>query len=238
MSKNLRTLTGKSIVAFSLAFFTTGSYSLSEDSKDNSVKKDFIKLNKDSGIIYYQRGYPSIKADLYIDKNSLNNKLPWTRLELTALLDLDNNKVGLFKASVIAKRLKIRDSPIITKEDIIKDIVKISQRYESKKDYTDKFTKDLSSLLDENLIDCYPQNYKLVVDSSEKSISISSYDDKGNLVKSSTLFNEEKIDAYNSWISQRMNEDFDEIQDENREGRENHLSYLKEKLSDSLTVNK
>lgn len=241
MSKKFRTLSEKSLLAFLFSFYLT-SASLSEDKiilEKKIIDSNYIRTNDKEGIIYTQRGHQAIKADLYIDKTTLNNSYPSTRLELTALLDLENTKVGIFNAFTLAKKSKIRDSPIIVKEDIINDFVKISKSYEDKRTYKEKFTKDLSLLLDESLASSYPPKYKLIIESSEKLTIISSYDSEGNFLENSKfVFTDEKASAYNSWISERIKEDFEEIQDEKREGRETHLSYLKDKLSESLTVNK
>lgn len=241
MSHNFKTLSEKSLLAFLFSFYLT-SASLSEEkniSSNEVIDSNYVRMNEEKGIIYTQRGHPAIKADLYIDKNTLTNSYPSTRLELTALLDLENTKVGIFNAFTLAKRLKIRDSPIIVKEDIIKDFIKISRAYENKRNYKEEFTKDLSLLLDEALASSYYPEYKLIIESSDKLVIVSSYDSDGKFLENSKfVFIDEKANAYNSWISERIKEDFEEIQDEKREGRESHLSYLKDKLSDSLTVNK
>ncbi len=230
MSHNFKTLSEKSLLAFLFSFYLT-SASLSEEKNiftNKIMDSNYIRMNDEKGIIYNKRDHKAIKADLYIDKDTINNNYPSIRLELTALLDLENTKVGIFNAFTLAKKLKIRDSPIIVKEDIIKYFVKISKDYENEINYKEKFTNDLSSLLDESLASSYPPKYKLIIESSDKLVTISSYDSEGNLLENSKfIFIDEKASAYNSWISERIKEDFEEIQDEKREGRETHLSYVR-----------
>ena len=226
---------------FNLASYNNFSLSQDKDQKisiDNKTNSEYIKLNNEDGIIYKERDYSAIKADLYIDKNTLNSKYPSTRLELTALLDLQNTKVGIFNAFILAKRLKIRDSPIIIKDDFVKNFRKISRDYENEDDYTKEHTEDLVSLLDEGLLNSYEPGCKLVIENSDKLLIIFSYNLEGNLIENSKkIFEDKRINAYQTWINNRMKEDFEEIQDETKDGRETHLTYIKKSL-ETITANK
>ena len=234
----------KGILPFFLFNLTlSNNFSLSQDkdqkiSINNKTNSEYIKLNNEDGIIYKERDYSAIKADLYIDKNTLNSKYPSTRLELTALLDLQNTKVGIFNAFILAKRLKIRDSPIIIKDDFVKNFRKISRDYENEDDYTKEHTEDLVSLLDEGLLNSYEPGCKLVIENSDKLLIISSYNLEGDLIENSKKkFNDRRVNSYLIWIQKRMNEDFEEIQDETKDGRETHLAYIKKSL-ETITANK
>ena len=226
---------------FNLASYNNFSLSQDKDQKisiDNKTNSEYIKLNNEDGIIYKERDYSAIKADLYIDKNTLNSKYPSTRLELTALLDLQNTKVGIFNAFILAKRLKIRDSPIIVKEDFIRNFREISGDYENKENYPKEFTDDLISLLEDSLLDSYEPGCKLVIENSDKLLIISSYNLEGDLIENSKKkFNDRRVNSYLIWIQKRMNEDFEEIQDETKDGRETHLAYIKKSL-ETVTANK
>ena len=234
----------KGILPFFLFNLTlSNNFSLSQDkdqkiSIDTKIGLEYIRLNNEEGIIYKERNYSAIKSNLYIDKNTLNSEYPSTKLELTALLDLQNTKVGIFNAFILAKRLKIRDSPIIIKDDFVKNFRKISRDYENEDDYTKEHTEDLVSLLDEGLLNSYEPGCKLVIENSDKLLIISSYNLEGDLIENSKKkFNDRRVNSYLIWIQKRMNEDFEEIQDETKDGRETHLAYIKKSL-ETVTANK
>ena len=191
---------------------------------------DYVLLNKPNGIIFEQNGYAGVGSNLYLDKNTLDDPIPSTRLELTGLLNL--NPLEL----VIARRMGIRDSANIVRDDFGKFFRKVSKTYEGP-NYPAQYTSDLVSLIGEGTQENYLPGAQLIVENDSASVRITSYDSNQNKMGSKKIFGDEasKI-AYSKFLERRLKEPYAEIQDHKKEGIETHMSYINELPENQLAT--
>jgi len=174
----------------------------------------------------------------------MNDPIPRSRLELTALLDLEHEVIGagFFKttALALAKRLKIRDTGIIQRRDYVEDFKRMSAEYEGP-NYPPQYTSELAKLITEGTEESYVPGAKLVIENDGASVTITSYHPDGTLMNAfepKPILDKSQVRSYGAWLRERLDEPFKQIQIPKAPGEETHMSYLQNQHTDNLTAGK
>ena len=198
---------------------------------------NYVLLNSEGGITYEQRGEAAVTANLYLDTNTLSdnpNALPHTKLELIARLNVSDGKMFL------ARKFGMRDCPHLTAKDLATDFENMSWNYEGP-DYPSSHTTNLTSMIREASQPVYLPGSRIIIKRDSGIIEITSYDQVGTTIPDSQMtFTEEThpgfIPSYDAWLSRRLVEPFAEIQDDEREGDETHMTYLRPDESNAVAT--
>ena len=214
------------------------------DTKVESTYEEpnFVLLNPAGGIVYEQRGYPAVGSNLFVDANTLDDPIMRSRLELTALLDLENKYVGIgflkITAFEAAKRMELRDSPVIVAQDYTADFERMSKAFEGE-NYPPEYTSELVRMIRDGAEQSYLPGAQLVIESDSAAVKITSFDPEGNLMsdpKRLPYTDTKSVTAYGQWLSRRIDEPFEEIQDSNLGDSVTPRTYLNSARPDTSTI--